>query len=770
VLNPIPLLGQLTAENQDDLVQYAGRLAQESKRAGREWEQFVELCNNNYAYGDDEAPALDQMVLHEIQCAVIATVTVQMQEPPRAKLEPVETGEPPIFYWAGGPLAGAALGLPPECVQAYPDPITGQIKPPEPIPFEFGEELHAVAIPKEQYFAQKQAQAMVTQQAAQEAQAPGALAPAPAPVMPQLIREDHIVALDDRLVADIYQAVFEVIWRRSNVDQFVWKNCLDTNIQGWSFGLFEFDEREEKIVLRHLPIKQVYVDPTAHHIKDAAYAGFDMPLDADEAKAIYPSLADAIDRMKHTGRPTQFSAGGMTTEFSQQFEQDFEREMVTLRVFWLRHQIVPMSEREAVESGEVLTSEAVDGPVLGPGNGGAATDAGAIGIADDAGSSWATDGVTPPGDEAADGLGGPGAGDLEAGLRREGSGQVLPPVPEQTRLAYFLADTGAEVAPGGPGWPTKRGIRQVTMLCGADAGEVVDDRESGFWDIPILHNINIPLPGARPWGIGEPYRLRNLQRALSRTVNSMVDHVDFNAHPVRIMTSETVALLPESVRRSGHAEPGMIVELPISTQEFVTMGGKLSTVEAPPPMSPAHESIVPMLTNFVERQSGYNSAMRGTVPSANASGKMVELLQDSNAMIMAHRGRSTGVMVEWLANLALHEIVNGMTPEDVFKIYSKLPIHVLRAACERARSMEWNIAVTVQAGAAGMQAAKRAEATELYGAGLITKETAREKVPGVDQRQEKQREKRELLEMAQLAAQQPQQEQGDGRDKGRPAA
>jgi hypothetical protein len=71
------------------------------------------------------------------------------------------------------------------------------------------------------------------------------------------------------------------------------------------------------------------------------------------------------------------------------------------------------------------------------------------------------------------------------------------------------AATGQPCYPGDPDWPTRIGVRQLVQL----GGRIVDDRECEHWDIPILHNVNIPFPTECPWGQGEPERLKSIQQA-----------------------------------------------------------------------------------------------------------------------------------------------------------------------------------------------------------------------------------------------------------------
>jgi hypothetical protein len=239
------------------------QLATEAASARSQWEPLVEDNLTTYIWGQPEGqPDEDQLVVNEIQNSVIAQIDVQTQEPAQISLEPVETGEPPLYFWNGPQDVGLLeFGLIPAEVAEWVDPADGQTKPPVPLDERLAGMLQSVAIPKE----------------ANPALPPGA------------IRPEWVVEMDDKLVADVYQTIFDVYLERSDFEEWTEQNLLDSGVQGWAWALFEYDDNADRFLLTHLPVTQVYVDPTARGIADAAYAMVDIPLDADRAKTAYPA-------------------------------------------------------------------------------------------------------------------------------------------------------------------------------------------------------------------------------------------------------------------------------------------------------------------------------------------------------------------------------------------------------------------------------------------------------------------------------------------------
>lgn len=712
-----PVLAEQVIEHLDGLVK-------ESSDGRAPWEQVVEDSINLFVYGDVNPPREEQIVIPEIQNAVVAICETQLRQPASPVLEPVETGEPGEFYWAGPQDAGIRMGLPIEYVAGFlSDPLdSNSYQDPLPLPTELAEQLKALAMPPE-------------------------LAPA---LPPGAVRPDWIVELDDRLVAETAQQVFDVLWARSGIDAFNRDLLYETNIQGTAYGLYEFDDKAKRHITKHLSFTQVHFDPTARKLKDAAYAGFDLPMDFEEAMSMYPHLAEVIDAEAQEGTTPENPWG--SSRMGEQWNRTLYRKHVTISVWWIRNQLLPMSEEEVVQSGAVVQQEVADEfPEL---------------------QAEEEDTAGEPAPDPASGI----LEDVKAGVQSgnpaddEGDGAAVgaeaapipgTPAPSLARLAYILPDAGAEVAPGGPGWPEKRGIRQLTII----AKRLVDDRESEFRDIPIIHAKNIPLPGARPYGMGEPMRLRTLQRALSRNVDAMVTQSDFNAFPLVTMSEGMKKLLPKEYQ-DGRVRPGMTITVPDAL--YRELGGKVETVHDAPALSQAAVELTPMLKQFIQESSGNTPVMRGISPSANASGTMVDLLQTAGAAMMGFKAQGFGDTIQYLAEEMLHSQTWRLEVEDVAKIVSKYREcpHILEKIWARCREMDWNVSVKIEAGAGTRAMQKRQTAQIDMQVGALSLQTYCEQV-NIDYRVERQRilSHQQWLS-TQMGAMMPQQEGEPGEEKG----
>lgn len=764
----LPPLGSMDLDGADAdrawASSYVTGLVQECLQSREPWVLQADRNYQIFAYGADPTPDDDELVVNSIQNAVIAVTDIQTKEPPTVKLDPVETGEPGETYWNGPQDLGIRLGLPAQCVAAWLDPQTGDLM--HPLPIDEGQA--------------DQFQAMVTA---------GQLKP------------EWVVTVNDQLVADTYQTLFDVTWQRSRIDRSIRSNLLWTNVFGWTLWLYEWDDSRKRHVMRPMSVKQVYVDPTVEDIDDAAYAVVDHVLGADQAKRLYPQVADQIEELAHVGQPSRAPEG---SSYGQVFEQTFRRKVVTLRVVWLRDQPCLYPPQVAIERGLVEAREVPDAiealssqpptndiharRLMDMVSGGAADeqegegtlgddplrglnyddDAGAAdddqtgtgadeGAGDaeraDAGNKGVEDGGAEPGDtgdgadegellEGTDGGGADGdAGGVPATRPRVGPGggagsaaavepTAVAPLPAPTRVALFKPGTDEEVDPTHPDWPTYNCLRQMTLI----EGLVVDDRECTYFDIPVLHNVNVPL-AQRPWGIGEPYRLWKLQKADSRMLAALVEHCEYFKAPLTAISQSMHDSLVERYK-SAYIKPGMT--LVVEDELWNASGGKLHNVMDPPTTPPALVGMRETLKNEITELSGYSDVLQGRAQPGVESGRAIELLQTAASSMIGFKSAHTGDFVYRFAMHALHSLVWRLDPDDVAQIVSRYKPGVLAAICERARTIEWDCSVTVSSGNGTVLSRKKQDAQNDLKLNAISMETYREKA-GIDHRVEEDR-------------------------------
>lgn len=643
----LPPIGRITEETHQSVVTHLRDLAAEVRAINPSYIDAADSGLTIYTHGDDPAPADGAVHMNEIQTAVIGITQIQLADPVAPSLEPVETGEPGESYWAGPPEMGFMLGLPPEMVGV--DPVLGQPLDPQPIPADMAKQFRDMGLA-------------------------GA------------IPEDAVVTVDDQLTSDVYQGVFDLYWNKAGSDMFIRSNLLKNNIEGQAFALYEWDPDKRCHKMRNISVRQVYIDPEAEDIRDATYAGFDFVYDAEEAAGMYPDLADVIrENARSSGTPTQVDEN---TEFGGDQDRTYERPIVTLRVFWLRNQAVPLTEEEAINGQAV---EIRDVPT----------------------------------------------GEVQAGVDELG---VLSETPV-LRQGYFAGEE--EVTPDAPTWPTRKAIRQLIQI--AEAGVIADDREVEHWDIPLLHNVCIQIPG-KPWGQGLPERLKSMQRANNRVLDAMVKHSEYYKHPIGSMPQSVWDELQARYKKA-YITPGMTMVFPDDLWQIT--GGKPDVFYDPPPMPPALPMLHAILKGNITQNSGRTEVLQGRAPAGVESGRALETLQQAAAGTIQFNARRTADMIRRMSLLQLWSIVKRLDVNDIFRIHSKLPLPILAKVVQRAQQIEWDVIVEISDGAA-KQAARSLDLQELQ-VGAIDMETYRER-NGIDHRQVEQRQQAMMLKQQQLAA------------------
>lgn len=617
----LPPIGVTTETERSELLDYVSRCAEEA--ADERGAQLVVIQANRSVYACGEEYPTGELVTNEIQNAIIAATDIQTKEPIRVTLEGVESGEPGAVLWAGPQDAGLTLmvtaGIPPEqavrYVAAWQDPTTGALS--EPLPIE-----------------QQQAELLRT------------MLPPDKP--------DWLLEITDEICAKTNQTLFDKVWQRSAIDRRLRSNLLNTNVDGWQVAYYHWFPREMRCELLTLSPSQVYLDvPGIEDVADMQYAGVDLVLDASRAMRMFPHLSDAIAANAQSGSPAK-EAGA--TDYGA-VEIAYKRPTVTIRLFWLRNQPIPMTPEEMAEQG----------------------------------------------------------------MAPEQPEPVEPPTPEEINPS---AEAGmveeAEPAPA-PEPQMRFAIRQVAII----GGRVVEDIECPYPEIPLLHNVNIPLTG-KPFGLGEPYRLKGLQAARNSVLRAESEHADMFRHPPSAISQSMKAALGDNAK--AYVTPG--VQYTIPDELYRQMGGKIAVFTEIPEFSPSLIQMDDRLRREITEASGHTEVLQGRANS-QMSGKAIETLQTAAASLIGFKSQRTGDMVQYMAGLILHSIANYTEPDQIARIVSRYPINVLMAILKRAKSIEWDINVVVTSGSGQIIAQKKQQAREDLQLGAITMETYREKA-GID--------------------------------------
>jgi hypothetical protein len=694
----LPPVGMIGETDHGAAASVLSQLVRESTVNREDMVRMADACVTIFHYGDSPAPSDDTLTLNKIQNAVINDTNIQVREPARATLRGVETGEKPDVYWVGPQMIGQLFGLLPQELGATFDAM-GQQTPLQAIRPDVAEMLVTM---------------MEHGQLVPNPLMPGAVMP---------FKEDWLAQVSDGTTAEVYQKIFDVLWARGNVDKWVKQNLLDTNTQGWSFGLYEFDDDAKKPRLRHLTIKQTYIDPICRDVGEAAYAGLDYVLDAAEAKRLYPALSEDIEKQAKT---QQVERPENATDLGSIYESTtFERKIVTLRIFWLRNQPIPLTSEEAIGGALIQMRDVPDEVAIAAQQEAAQFAQFSEPLSTESPAIEQEQGSVDVDIEPEDG----------GAMPAEPQAMPIQPPPTPMRQAMFAGEQ--EVEEGGEGWPQRFGTRQVTIL----GNIVVDDRECEFWDIPLLHNVCIPLVGSRPYGIGEPWRLKNLQRAASRILHNGVEYTDALAHP-GCAVPQSVVDATKAQFGDFHARPDEAMAVPDDL--YIKFNGKLVDWYSPPTWPESNVKVLAELKANLTQDSGNQDVMQGSADS-NMSGRAIAALQGAATSMIEFKSGRTADMVERIARLMLHSIVWRMDLDDLAAIVSKYPRSILEQIQQKGRALEWNVSVAVSSGTGAIKAQEKAEARENFKAQLIDRRTAQEALDVdwrlVDQRMEIERSK-----------------------------
>lgn len=626
---------------------------------------WAEVGSNYYHHGtndvgDDGSILTDSIIIQDIQNNVVTSTNLETQEAPKPKLTVVDPGSPPLFFWALDPQIAVQLGIPPAEVGPSLDPTTQMPVPPAGL-------------------------------------SPQSLAIVQQAIAAQLLPPTAISEVSPTEARNMWQRIFDVVWARSEPDEWFENNCLAKNVYGWQPATFEFDDREKKGIFKNIPLRQVFIDPTVERIEDAAYVIIDKVIDTQIAKKLYPQFADQIEEFSQESgsimRPPN------TLQMGEQYETThYQRPVVTLTVAFFRDQETYMDADDAVAAGQVNKTQV------------------------------GTDHWTQTGDPEN-------------------------PLQQQMRDAYTHPDTGEELThPDDPNftaresqWPTMPCTRQVTTI--ATHNIVLDDTESNFWDIPLAINRCIRILG-RPFGIGDPFRLFRMQDGRSTLMQKMVDHAEYLGSPATELPASARELLPEE-HKDGHLHPRMTVWVPDELMAKHPNG--VSRFINPPPLPPVLMDIDQRLKSEINDSSGNMDSLQGD-DKQTLSGVAIDKRAGLASNAVGFKSKMNEKVLRRMAHLLFYAIRTRMTVKDIARIEKRYPPFVLQQLVDMGNvddGMEWDFMVSVPTGSGQKDAQDQAEVKDELKLGLVSKQTARE-VLNRDNSQEEQRIDKEFREQAAL--------------------
>lgn len=698
--NPdLPHFGALTEDisTHGQAVAYLMRTRREADEAREDRIKQAEKNGKVYQWGTEHEPFDDTAISNDIQTAVISISDIQTRDPFAIFIRPTQTQDKPVVFWIGPavtPEISALTGLPPGLgMQPVIDPMTGQ------------PQMQGVADPQTGQPATDPTGAPMTQPVMQPVSGPQQLDDVTGWQLRKLMASgsfpaEWLAVIDDRLVADVYQTVFDAMWIDANCDDWITENVLKTNIFGYQTAWYHWDDQLKRHTIRDVSIKQAYLDPNVEgsNFDLQNCPGFDVVFDVDKAKADYPQWGPLIDTYGKIGSPARVDS---TSKFGVAADRQFWRRTVTIGFQWYRNQIVPMTPNEAKDMG--LIEFGPNGEYLAPqqGQSNAETNDPKTGLEGDDKTSRPADAVGAGGDNGLQNLGGhdPAAEPQSAPVDPQNQLQQPPPAPI-------------------PQWPMTYGIRQMATI--ALSERICQDIRCENYDIPILLNVCIPLPGT-PFGQGLPEKLSGLQKADIVLLNSVLKYATTFANPGCAVPESVAAALLKGLKRT-HIDPTETLIFPNDLiQQF---GEKAVMWFEPPALPPAVPQAMAMLTERQQRTSGNSEVMTGTAPSPTSSGKLVESLQNAAASQFGFQAKWTAKMVERLANLMHYSHLWRLEAEDLAKFYKRIPVELLRIVVQMGRASRWENQVDVNFGAGGTTNKKLQRALMLFNARSTTGEPA----------------------------------------------
>ncbi len=571
----------------------------------------AERNNNLYLYDRSKDRPTGKYRAFKIQNTVNLNTAIESASRPSFAIKQRVTGEPKVWYFnVNAAPPDLAAQLPPE---TYQKGVTsdGKDLPPRPLTMQEVQFLQALI------------------QESRSASATGGVATVP----PQVL-----VAADDSMIREALEMVLDAKYDEADGEFFTIENIRKKRICGQSHLLTEFDPENMCFKFRNLDIVCVHQDSFKTDIAQAAFAVVDEFLGRDEAISIYPDLRDAINENAQAGAPTLPGTLPYILPYYW-LQRYFYREIIIIRTAFIRNQPYPLTVEEAQAQGKVgvwgVPDTAQQLPQVAP-------DPNAVpGVA-------VPPVVAPP---------------MVPKMFLRTDGNAKP----QDNNAVPDWDTGP-VDMTHPKWPTKQALRQIQVIAGA----VVYDEKCGRSNIPLGHNVNIPIDGT-PWGQGDPERLERLEEAYNKNLTDNIVTGEFNTYPAKFAPM-SVLKQNQTLLAGGYTVPNKIYGVEDAT--WMQFQGKVISSELPPPANTDTWKREEMLGRAIDDAGGRQDAARGKLPSANASGVMVKALQDGAVAPVNLEATRTERMLGYIAQVMIGDILTFYTADQLADEFRKFPVYI----------------------------------------------------------------------------------------------
>lgn len=332
-------------------------------------------------------------------------------------------------------------------------------------------------------------------------------------------------------------------------------------------------------------------------------------------------------------------------------------------------------------------------------------------------------------------------------------GRRGPPQLIRTDTNEVVTPPSAEDYAGSANWPKTYGILQVQVLPQIDV--TVDKRRCPYMVEPFAWTVNIQCPH-RAWGLGDPFRLEDCQKAINRELTTLTTHSRFHAFPTEFWPAD---LLDDLQRRGFDASirPGRRIPIEPRLYERMLGRGGISITQMPPPLPRDRMELLRDLLAEHDRISGHVEALQGRTPGAQTSGRTIQQLRQEARGPLGIQARALESTVTRIAKLGMDAITKWMSPERSYEILNGYPSFVVDAFLERLKEGKYNVDVKATMGRGILEQVDKQESQALFGMGALDLSTLLED-HNRNPEPIKRRRKQDIDDQAEAAAaQQPQQ-------------
>lgn len=470
----------------------------------------------------------------------------------------------------------------------------------------------------------------------------------------------RIFKLDDRMEADFWQRQFDVHFDRGLLWPAFVRCAFDAAIFGFKFPVFQFDQERKRCKLwTSISPWDTHTDSIGvDNFEESEFFGVDWLLPAGKAKQMFPEFADKIDQWARSGNPNKSKdvvlGGGK--------DRRYERNMIVLRHMWIRDQPILQTKNEVLQSGAFPVQQVATGEVMDDGMGGqiAAT----------------TDELAP---------------DPE-------TGEVPAPFTEDENGNRQISED----------WPTRLTTRHLVSL--PDVSVLCIDEECQYDDIPAAWHVGDPIPG-QLFGTGYPESFRSPQMAENRMIRSVVRYVEQFPNPGAVIAEDVAQSIDRGLK--GHMlRPSDILRVPSQYVERYGGADKVLSWNVPPPLAPAVSEVMQILQNKTRETAVNAEVSSGKAPGSVTGWQSLQLLQQAAANQYDFPMQWFTQMIARVSRIMLKALMKWLSTEDLMKVCSEYPPHIVEAFQRRALNSEWDIKVTL-ASVVGLQRTRdRQEAIE----------------------------------------------------------